>query len=116
GGRLRRGDPRAPGRPPRLLRGAGAAGPAGGEGLHPAPRAGAALRLRAAPPAPRRPARRSALSRLVRVFFGGSRGDAVSALLDDEGWSAEELAALTKRIERMRKERGGWGSRRTSRP
>lgn len=51
-------------------------------------------------------ARRSALERLVRVFFGGSSGEAVSALLDAEEWSPEELAEISRRIDRLKKERG----------
>jgi predicted transcriptional regulator len=64
------------------------------------------LRYVYSPTAPRSAARRSALQRLVRVFFGGSTGEAVGALLDAEGWSAEELEEMSKRIERMKKERG----------
>jgi hypothetical protein len=42
----------------------------------------------------------------VRVFFGGSRGEAVTALLEAEEWSPAELEEMSSRIERMRKERG----------
>ena len=43
------------------------------------------------PTTPRAAVRRSALQRLVRVFFGGSSGAAVNALLDAEEWSPEDL-------------------------
>lgn len=58
------------------------------------------------PKTKRSAARRSAVERLVRVFFGGSPGEAVNSLLDAEDWSPEELAEMSKRIERMKKERG----------
>ena len=58
------------------------------------------------PTTPRSAVRRSALQRLVRVFFGGSPGDAVNSLLDAEEWSPEELDEMSKRIERLKKERG----------
>ena len=64
------------------------------------------LRYVYSPTTPRSAARRSALQRLVRVFFGGSPGDAVTALLDAEEWSPDELAEMSRRIERMKKERG----------
>jgi BlaI family transcriptional regulator, penicillinase repressor len=63
------------------------------------------LRYVYAPTASRQTARRSALQRLVQVFFGGSSGDAVSALLDSEEWSPDELDEMSKRIERLKKER-----------
>jgi len=50
--------------------------------------------------------RRSAVERLVRVFFGGSTGEAVNALLDAEKWDPEELDEMSRRIEEMKKERG----------
>ena len=64
------------------------------------------LRYVYSPTAPRSALRRSALQRLVRVFFGGSPGDAVTALLEAEEWSKEELDEMLKRIEKMKKERG----------
>jgi predicted transcriptional regulator len=64
------------------------------------------LRYAYSPTASRSTAQRTALQRLVRVFFGGSRGDAVSALLDAERWSPEELEEMSRRIEQMKKERG----------
>ena len=50
-------------------------------------------------------ARKSAIKRLVQVFFDGSAGQAVTALLNEEKWSEEELDALAGEIERARKER-----------
>ena len=63
------------------------------------------LRYVYSPTTSRQTARRSALQRLVQVFFGGSSGDAVSALLDSEDWSPEELDEMSQRIERLKKER-----------
>ncbi|HEX8169674.1 MAG TPA: BlaI/MecI/CopY family transcriptional regulator [Thermoanaerobaculia bacterium] len=63
------------------------------------------LRYVYAPVARRQTARKSALQRLVRVFFGGSPGEAVTALLENEKWTAEELDEMSKSIERMKKER-----------
>ena len=63
------------------------------------------LRYVYSPTTSRQTARRSALQRLVQVFFGGSSGDAVSALLDSEEWSPDELDEMSKRIERLKKER-----------
>lgn len=51
-------------------------------------------------------ARRSALRRLVSVFFGGSSTAAVSALLREEKWTDAELDEMKQEIERARKERG----------
>ena len=50
-------------------------------------------------------ARRAALHQYLRVFFGGSRGDMVTALLKQESWSDQELDALQAEIDRVRKER-----------
>jgi predicted transcriptional regulator len=57
------------------------------------------------PVTPRRAARRTALQQLVRVFFDGSAGQTAAALLKDEKWTEDELAALSREIERVRKER-----------
>ena len=57
------------------------------------------------PTASRSTARKSALKQLVEVFFAGSPGQAITALLDEEKWSAEELDELSKRIEAARKAR-----------
>lgn len=54
------------------------------------------------PTTPRSTARRSALRQLVRVFFDGSAGQAMTALLNDEQWSEEELDALAREIERRK--------------
>ena len=64
------------------------------------------LRYVYSPTTKRSAARRSAIERLIRVFFGGSTGEAVNALLDAEEWSPEELAEMSRRIERLKKERG----------
>lgn len=50
-------------------------------------------------------AKRSALQHYLGVFFGGSRGQLVTALLEDEDWSDEELDVLEQTIARARKER-----------
>ena len=63
------------------------------------------LRYVYAPTTPRSAARRSALKRLVDVFFDGSATDAATALLKDERWSEDELDRLAKEIERVRKGR-----------
>jgi len=63
------------------------------------------LRYVYSPTTPRSAARRSALQRLVRVFFGGSPGDALTALLDAEEWSPEDLESMSRRIDRLKKER-----------
>jgi hypothetical protein len=48
-------------------------------------------------------ARRAALQQLVRVFFGGSAGEAATALLRQESWNDSELEALRLEIDRVRK-------------
>ena len=53
----------------------------------------------------RKAARRSAMRRLVDVFFEGSKEQAVTALLSEEKWSEEELDQLAREIERAREER-----------
>ena len=63
------------------------------------------LRYVYSPTTSRLAARRSALQRLVRVFFGGSAGEAMTALLDVERWSEAELDEMARRIEMMKKER-----------
>jgi BlaI family transcriptional regulator, penicillinase repressor len=50
-------------------------------------------------------AKRNALQHYLGVFFGGSRGQLVTALLADETWSDEELDELEQVIARARKER-----------
>ena len=63
------------------------------------------LRYVYSPTVPRTAARRSALKRLVQVFFEGSAGQAMTALLNEEKWSEEELDRMAGEIERARKER-----------
>jgi len=63
------------------------------------------LRYIYSPTVARTTARRSALKRLVQVFFDGSAGQAMTALLNDEKWTEEELDRLAERIEQARKER-----------
>ena len=63
------------------------------------------LRYVYSPTASRAAARRSALQRLVRVFFGGKSDEAVSALLEAEDWSPDELDEISRRLERLKKER-----------
>jgi predicted transcriptional regulator len=63
------------------------------------------LRYVYSPTVPRSRARKSALRRLVDVFFAGSKEQAVTALLMDEKWSDDELEELQKQIERVRQER-----------
>lgn len=50
-------------------------------------------------------AQRKALQQLVRVFFGGSSGQTVTALLKQETWTNDELDALRAEIEQVRKNR-----------
>jgi predicted transcriptional regulator len=50
-------------------------------------------------------ARRSALQQLVRVFFGGSATQAVTALLKQENWTEDELATIRSQIDQVRAER-----------
>ena len=63
------------------------------------------LRYVYSPTIQRSTARRSAIRRLVQVFFDGSAGQAMTALLNEETWSDDELDLLSKEIERARKER-----------
>ena len=50
-------------------------------------------------------ARRAALQQYLRVFFDGSLGHMMTALLRQEAWTDEELDQLRAEIERVRKER-----------
>ena len=50
-------------------------------------------------------AKRNALRHYLGVFFGGSRGQLLTALLEDEAWSDEELDELEKVIARARRDR-----------
>ena len=45
------------------------------------------------------------MSQLMRVFFGGSPGEAASALLRQEDWTDDELEKLRSEIDRVRKHR-----------
>lgn len=58
-----------------------------------------------APTTSRNTARKTAVSQLVKVFFGGSPGETATALLKHEEWSDEELEALRKQIDAVRKVR-----------
>ena len=63
------------------------------------------LRYVYVPTASRGTAQRKALQQLVRVFFGGSPGQTVTALLKQEDWTKDELDALRAEIEQARKNR-----------
>lgn len=60
------------------------------------------------PAVSRQEARRSAISRLVRVFFDGSAAQAVSGLLDESADRLDdaELAELAAAVEEARRRRG----------
>ena len=61
------------------------------------------LRYVYTPTTPRAKAQRSAVRKLVDVFFRGSPGEAMTALLDEEEWTTEDLDELARRIDRARK-------------
>lgn len=63
------------------------------------------LRYIYSPTTRRSTARRSALRKMVQVFFDGSAGQAAAALLKEEQWSEDDLEQLAREIERARKER-----------
>ena len=63
------------------------------------------LRYVYSPTTPRATAQKKAIGNLMRVFFGGSRSQAVSALLKQEDWTDDELAALRAEIDHVRKNR-----------
>ena len=63
------------------------------------------LRYVYTPTKSRASAQRNALQKIVRVFFGGSPGQTVTALLKQESWSDEELDGLRAEIEKVRKVR-----------
>lgn len=50
-------------------------------------------------------ARRTALKRYLQTYFGGSLESLVTSLLRQEPWTDEELAALRREIDLVRKER-----------
>lgn len=56
------------------------------------------------PTVPRETARRSALARVVRTFFGGSTEAAVAALIDQSSLSGTDLDRLQDLIDRARQE------------
>ena len=49
--------------------------------------------------------KKTRISRLTRVFFGGSASEAAAALLKQESWSDAELEALRAQIDQVRKKR-----------
>jgi predicted transcriptional regulator len=49
-------------------------------------------------------AKRSALQQLVQTFWGGSLKEMMTALVTESTWTDEDLDALRKEIERVRKE------------
>ena len=63
------------------------------------------LRYVYVPTASRSAARRAALQQLVRVFFGGSPGETAAMLLKHERWTDDDLDALQREIQKVRKER-----------
>jgi BlaI family penicillinase repressor len=63
------------------------------------------LRYVYVPTTSRNAARRAALQQLVKVFFGGSPGETAASLLKHEQWTDEELDALHREIQKVRKER-----------
>ena len=65
----------------------------------------AGLRYVYTPTRTRASAQRTALTKLVQVFFGGSPRQTAAALLKQERWTDEELASLRAEIDRVRKER-----------
>ena len=63
------------------------------------------LRYVYSPVTSRTTAQKKAVSNLMNVFFSGSASQAVTALLKQESWSDDELDALRKEIEAVRKNR-----------
>jgi BlaI family penicillinase repressor len=63
------------------------------------------LRYIYSPVTSRTAAQKKAVSQLMRVFFGGSASEAAAALLKQESWSDDELEALRKEIDQVRKNR-----------
>lgn len=64
------------------------------------------LRYIYTPTVARTAARKSALKRLVSVFFGGDATEAVSALIRDEKWTEAELDGMMREIEKVKREKG----------
>jgi predicted transcriptional regulator len=50
-------------------------------------------------------AKRTALRQYLQTFFGGSLRDMMTALVRNESWADEDLAALREEIDRVRKQR-----------
>ena len=63
------------------------------------------LRYVYSPVTSRTTAQKKAVSNLMNVFFGGSASQAITALLKQESWSDDELDALRKEIDEVRKNR-----------
>jgi len=63
------------------------------------------LRYVYSPTKSRTAAQRSALQKIMQVFFGGSPGQTVTALLKQEKWTDDELDALRDEIEKVRQDR-----------
>ena len=63
------------------------------------------LRYVYSPVTSRSTAQKKAVSNLMRVFFDGSASQAVTALLKQESWSDDELEALRREIDQVRKSR-----------
>lgn len=63
------------------------------------------LRYVYSPTTSRSSAQRSALRKLVQIFFGGSPGRTAAALLKQETWTDDELDALSAEIDRVRNDR-----------
>ena len=63
------------------------------------------LRYVYTPTKTRASAQRNALQKIVRVFFSGSPGQTVTALLKQETWTDDELDELRAEIENVRKGR-----------
>ncbi len=65
------------------------------------------LRYVYVPTRSRASAQRTALDKLVQIFFGGSPRDTVTALLKQESRTDDELDSLQVEIERVRKDKSG---------
>jgi BlaI family penicillinase repressor len=52
-------------------------------------------------------AKRTALQQYVQTFFGGSLKQMMTALVSEAQWTDDELDALKREIDRVRKERKG---------
>ena len=63
------------------------------------------LRYVYSPVTSRTTAQKKAVGQLTRIFFGGSASEAATALLKQEAWSDDELDALRKEIEQVRRNR-----------